>query len=52
MKSDDKNKDGFINATAVDYNFAVNLMQFLVVPTFVLDVEGKVIIWTVNTPLT
>jgi len=28
-----------------DYQFAVNLMQFLVVPTFVLDAGGKVIIW-------
>lgn len=28
-----------------DYSFAVNLMQFLVVPTFVLDAEGKVLIW-------
>lgn len=29
----------------VAHNFAVNLMQYLVVPTFVLDAEGKVIIW-------
>lgn len=28
-----------------DYQFAVNLMQFLVVPTFVLDQDGKVLIW-------
>lgn len=28
-----------------DYSFAVNLMQFLVVPTFVLDNQGKVLIW-------
>jgi diguanylate cyclase (GGDEF)-like protein/PAS domain S-box-containing protein len=28
-----------------DYSFAVNLMQYLVVPTFVLDHEGKVLIW-------
>lgn len=28
-----------------DYNFAVNLMQFLVVPTFVLDKHGRVLIW-------
>lgn len=28
-----------------EYSFAVNLMQFLVVPTFVLDAEGKVLIW-------
>lgn len=27
------------------YSFAVNLMQFLVVPTFVLDKDGKVLIW-------
>ena len=31
--------------THADYSFAVNLMQFLVVPTFVLDAEGKVLIW-------
>lgn len=31
--------------TEADYSFAVNLMQFLVVPTFVLDHEGKVLIW-------
>ncbi len=29
----------------VDYSFAVNLMQFLVVPTFVLDAKGNVLIW-------
>lgn len=28
-----------------DFNFATNLMQFLVVPTFVLDRQGKVLIW-------
>ncbi|MFZ6847346.1 diguanylate cyclase [Undibacterium sp. RuRC25W] len=28
-----------------DYQFAVNLMQFLVVPAFVLNMQGKVIIW-------
>ncbi|MEY4737004.1 MAG: hypothetical protein RL302_1323 [Pseudomonadota bacterium] len=28
-----------------DFNFATNLMQFLVVPTFVLDKHGKVLIW-------
>ena len=31
--------------TETDYTFAVNLMQFLVVPTFVLDNDGKVLIW-------
>lgn len=31
--------------TDADYSFAVNLMQFLVVPTFVLDPDGKVLIW-------
>jgi diguanylate cyclase (GGDEF)-like protein/PAS domain S-box-containing protein len=29
----------------VDYSFAINLMQFLVVPTFVLDKKGTVLIW-------
>lgn len=28
-----------------DYSFAINLMQYLVVPTFVLDAEGRVLIW-------
>lgn len=28
-----------------DYSFAIHLMQFLVVPAFVLDPQGKVIIW-------
>ncbi len=28
-----------------DYSFAVNLMQYLVVPTFVLDAQGQVLIW-------
>jgi diguanylate cyclase (GGDEF)-like protein/PAS domain S-box-containing protein len=29
----------------MEFNFAANLMQFLVVPTFVLDSQGKVLIW-------
>lgn len=33
------------SVSQADYSFAVNLMQFLVVPTFVLDAEGKVLIW-------
>lgn len=45
MNAGDKFKDDFIKTTEADYSFAVNLMQFLVVPTFVLDIEGKVIIW-------
>ena len=28
-----------------EYSFAINLMQYLVVPTFVLDAEGRVLIW-------
>ncbi|WP_342619321.1 hypothetical protein [Rhodoferax sp. GW822-FHT02A01] len=28
-----------------DYGFAVSLMQFLVVPAFVLDAHGRVMIW-------
>ena len=32
-------------ASDSDYSFAVNLMQYLVVPTFVLDHDGKVLIW-------
>ncbi|MBT9504955.1 diguanylate cyclase [Rhodoferax sp.] len=43
-------KEGAVNregrgVTDADYSFAVNLMQFLVVPTFVLDPDGKVLIW-------
>lgn len=33
------------NHTTIDYGFTVELMQHLVVPTFVLDSSGKVIIW-------
>lgn len=29
----------------VDFHFAVSLMQHLVVPTFVLDTQGQVLIW-------
>jgi len=32
-------------AAASDHRFAVNLMQHLAVPAFVLDAEGRVIIW-------
>jgi diguanylate cyclase (GGDEF)-like protein len=28
-----------------DYSFSINLMQFLVVPAFVLDIQGRVLIW-------
>jgi diguanylate cyclase (GGDEF)-like protein/PAS domain S-box-containing protein len=38
-------KTAATTADETDYSFAVNLMQFLVVPTFVLDNEGKVLIW-------
>jgi diguanylate cyclase (GGDEF)-like protein/PAS domain S-box-containing protein len=31
--------------TSSDYRFANNLVQFFVVPTFVIDREGKVLIW-------
>ena len=31
--------------TDTDYAFAISLMQFLVVPTFVLDKDGNVLIW-------
>lgn len=31
--------------TQAEYSFAVNLMQFLVVPTFVLNATGEVIMW-------
>ena len=32
-------------AASKDRNFAVNLMEHLVVPTFVIDADGKVMIW-------
>jgi len=33
------------NVADADYHFAVSLMQYLVVPTFVLDANGRVLIW-------
>lgn len=33
------------SVSQAEYSFAVNLMQFLVVPTFVLDASGQVIMW-------
>ena len=43
-----KNKNGQVKQIKVseaEYSFAVNLMQFLVVPTFVLDAKGYVLMW-------
>lgn len=34
-----------VHASDAEYGFAVKLMQFLVVPTFVLDPKGRVLIW-------
>ena len=34
-----------VDAAGGDQSFAIALMQHLVVPTFVLDAEGKVLIW-------
>jgi diguanylate cyclase (GGDEF)-like protein len=45
MAVKDKGKSSRRSVSEADYGFAVNLMQFLVVPAFVLDVEGKVLIW-------
>lgn len=43
-----KNKKGQLEQVKVseaEYSFAVNLMQYLVVPTFVLDAKGHVLMW-------
>jgi PAS domain-containing protein len=45
MADKDRGKSSGKGVSEADYSFAVNLMQFLVVPTFVLDAEGKVLIW-------
>lgn len=45
MSAKEKSKPAGKGVSESDYSFAVNLMQFLVVPTFVLDAEGKVLIW-------
>lgn len=33
------------SGASADYSFAITLMQFLVVPSFVLDAQGYVLIW-------
>ena len=33
------------DASEAEHSFAVRLMQFLVVPTFVLDAQGQVLVW-------
>jgi diguanylate cyclase (GGDEF)-like protein len=45
MKPDKHTKHSETNVSRTDYSFAINLMQFLVVPTFVLDSQGTVLIW-------
>jgi diguanylate cyclase (GGDEF)-like protein len=34
-----------VKVSEAEYSFAVNLMQYLVVPTFVLDAKGHVLMW-------
>jgi diguanylate cyclase (GGDEF)-like protein/PAS domain S-box-containing protein len=45
MKSEKLVKPDANPVNRADYSFAINLMQFLVVPTFVLDKNGTVLIW-------
>lgn len=45
MKSEKNSKPNASPVNRADYSFAINLMQFLVVPTFVLDKKGTVLIW-------
>ena len=44
-KEKEKGKPAGKGVSEAEYSFAVNLMQFLVVPTFVLDAQGQVLIW-------
>lgn len=39
------NEPGASTHNEADFNFAVSLMQYLVVPAFVLDRKGRVLIW-------
>ncbi len=43
----EKNKEPVegVKVSEAEYSFAVNLMQYLVVPTFVLDAKGHVLMW-------
>ncbi|HSY27627.1 MAG TPA: sensor domain-containing diguanylate cyclase [Burkholderiaceae bacterium] len=46
MKHKDKSlQSTFLSASEAERGFAVNLMEHLVVPTFVLDTECRVMIW-------
>ena len=45
MSAKDKGKPPGKGVNEADNGFAVNLMQFLVVPTFVLDAQGRVLVW-------
>jgi len=45
MSAKDQGKPSGKSVSEADPGFAVNLMQFLAVPTFVLDAEGRVLIW-------
>ena len=40
-----KNQVEQVMVSEAEYSFAVNLMQYLVVPTFVLDAKGHVLMW-------
>lgn len=45
MSANDKGKSSGKPLDQGDYRLAVDLMQFLVVPAFVLDAQGRVLIW-------
>jgi diguanylate cyclase (GGDEF)-like protein len=45
MKKSNTGHVSSIKTNETEYSFAVNLMQFLVVPTFVLDAQSNVLIW-------
>jgi diguanylate cyclase (GGDEF)-like protein len=45
MSAKDQGRPSGKSASEADPGFAVKLMQFLAVPTFVLDAQGRVLIW-------
>lgn len=45
MKKSNTGQMSSLKSNENEYSFAVNLMQFLVVPTFVLDAQCNVLIW-------
>jgi diguanylate cyclase (GGDEF)-like protein len=45
MNSIEKERSSYGDISQRDHNFAVSLMEHLVVPTFVIDANAKVLIW-------